>query len=120
MTLFFFYGSLVRGGSNHGLVESRARFVGEDAVAGTLHDLGEYPGARLGGDGLIRGEVFEALDPRLIELLDDFEGPEYPRAEVTTAAGRRAWIYLSDDEGPPVPGGDWRAHRAARDGNSPA
>lgn len=114
MTLFFFYGSLVRGGSNHGLVEGRARFVGEDAVAGTLHDLGTYPGARLGGGGVIRGELFEPTDPELIEDLDAFEGEEYPRVAVSTEGGREAWIYLCDEEGPMVPGGNWRAHLTAR------
>lgn len=112
--LFFFYGSLVRGGSNHGLVEGRARFVGEDGVAGTLHDLGEYPGARLNGGGTVRGELFEATDPGLVADLDVFEGEEYPRVTVRTESGREAWIYLCDEEGPVVPGGDWRAHLAAR------
>lgn len=112
--LFFFYGSLVRGGSNHWRVEGRARFVEEDVVAGTLHDLGEYPGARLGGNGTIRGELFEAVDPGLLADLDAFEGEEYPRVAVRTESGREAWIYLCGEEGPVVPDGDWRAYLAAR------
>ncbi|MBO9711984.1 gamma-glutamylcyclotransferase family protein [Sphingomonas sp.] len=115
MTLLFFYGSLVRGQSNHGLVEGRARFLGEDAVAGTLVDLGDYPGAVLGGSDWILGEVFEASDPELLALLDDFEGEEYPRVETVTRGGHRVWVYSNPSPGPAVPGGDWRAHVAERD-----
>lgn len=112
--LFFFYGSLMRGEANHGLVAGRAHFLGEDRVAGTLHDLGEYPGARPGSGGMIRGELFESADPALVADLDAFEGPEYPRIEVRTVGGRTAWFYACEDEGPEIAGGHWPSHRARR------
>lgn len=114
MSLFFFYGALVRSGEHHYLVAGHARYVGEDTVAATLHDLGRYCGARLGGDGAVHGEVWQVTDPGLIADLDAFEGPEYPRVEARTRSGHTVWIYQNHEDGPIVPGGDWQAHLAAR------
>ena len=125
--MFFFYGTLLRGEPNYVRLgmETRARFVGEDAIAGTLHDYGTHPGARLGGGGHIRGEVFELLDPGLLADLDELEeyDPENPEASfyrrlaVTTEAGRAVSTYapVAPPDGLPlVPEGDWRAHIAAQ------
>jgi gamma-glutamylcyclotransferase (GGCT)/AIG2-like uncharacterized protein YtfP len=112
--LFFFYGALVRGGEHHDLVAGRARYLGEDSVAGTLRDLGRYCGARPGGAGRVHGEVFEVTDPGLIADLDAFEGEEYTRVAVRTQGGHDVWVYQNHEDGPIVPGGDWRAHLAAR------
>jgi gamma-glutamylcyclotransferase (GGCT)/AIG2-like uncharacterized protein YtfP len=123
VALFFFYGTLLRGEPNWLALdlEGRARFVAADAVAGTLHDFGGYPGAYLGGDGLILGELFEIAEPDLVATLDQLEdyrpddpaGSEYLRVEVVTRAGRRAWIYTHQLAAPgaPIPDGDWRALR---------
>lgn len=115
MNLFFFYGSLVRGERNHWRVSAWMDFVADDAVAGTLTDLGEYPGARLCGESWIEGEVWSARDPARIAELDDFEGEEYPRVQVVTRGGRTAWVYENAAPGPAIPGGDWRAHLESRE-----
>lgn len=100
---FFFYGLLRRGQRGHaqlGLGE-RMRFVSEDAVRGSVRDLGLYPGLTLGGDGEVAGEVHEAVDPAVIADLDAYEGydpakpleSEYIRKKVTAVSGVEVWIY---------------------------
>ena len=69
----------------------------------------------MGGDGRVHGEVWEVTDPALIADLDAFEGEEYPRVAATTMGGRQVWVYHNHEDGPIVPGGDWRAHLAARE-----
>ena len=46
---------------------ARLKLVGTATIRGRLYDLGNYPGARLGGGGRIRGRVFEVEPGR--ELL---------------------------------------------------
>lgn len=84
----FVYGTLRSGGSNDISRFSPApRWVGEGAIAGTLYDLGAYPGAVLGGSARIRGEVYritgalEAQLDALEEVQPDGSG-EYIRREV--------------------------------------
>lgn len=88
----FVYGTLRRGGSN-----DIARYrpppvlVGVAAVAGTLFDLGPYPGAVLGGNGLVHGEVYritrevEAALDVLEGVADDGSG-EYAKREIQVDA----------------------------------
>ncbi|MDM0013721.1 gamma-glutamylcyclotransferase family protein [Variovorax sp. J22P168] len=117
----FVYGTLRRGGSNDiARFEPAARFVGESDVAGTLWDLGAYPGARLGGDeGRVRGEVYrigpllEAQLDRLEEVRPDDTG-EYVKREVDLRVGHqwmRCLVYeIQADriEGRErIAGGDW-------------
>ena len=85
----FVYGTLRAGGRN-----DIARFrpqperVGDATLAGTLYDLGAYPGAVLGGNGVLRGEVYritpevEAALDLLEEVADDDTG-EYIKRECT-------------------------------------
>ncbi|WP_345540914.1 gamma-glutamylcyclotransferase family protein [Variovorax defluvii] len=89
----FVYGTLRRGGRNDiARFDPPARFVGAASVAGTLYDLGSYPGAVLGGDGVLTGEVY-AIDPALEAQLDVLEGVrpddsgEYIKRELRVRVG---------------------------------
>jgi gamma-glutamylcyclotransferase (GGCT)/AIG2-like uncharacterized protein YtfP len=89
----FVYGTLRAGGSN-----DIARFrplpehVGHGAIAGTLYDLGDYPGAVLGGEGRVHGEVYRIV-PEVEAQLDTLEGVmpdgsgEYFRRELDVSVG---------------------------------
>ncbi|MEI9850011.1 MAG: gamma-glutamylcyclotransferase family protein [Sphingomonas sp.] len=100
---FFFYGLLRRGQRGHDLLGlgERMRFAGEDAVRGSVRDLGLYPGLTLGGEGEVAGEVHETDDPAVIADLDAYEGydpdkpleSEYIRKKVTAVSGIEVWIY---------------------------
>lgn len=55
----FVYGTLRRGDDNDiTRLKPEPVFVGSAAIAGTLYDLGAYPGIQLGGEGLVHGEVY--------------------------------------------------------------
>jgi gamma-glutamylcyclotransferase (GGCT)/AIG2-like uncharacterized protein YtfP len=100
---FFFYGLLKRGERGHAQFRlgERMRFLGEDAIAGSVEDLGLYPGLTLGGSGSVAGEVHETGDEALIAELDAYEGydpaapatSEYLRVETVTRGGLRVWVY---------------------------
>jgi gamma-glutamylcyclotransferase (GGCT)/AIG2-like uncharacterized protein YtfP len=128
------YGSLRRGEASYrrlGL-ERRLAFVRPVRFAGVLYDLGDYPGAALGGDGWIVGELYRIVDRSVLADLDAFEcfDPEDPSpydASAGTgslylrklvAAGRvRAYVYEPNPDGrdhPVIPSGDWLAHRRGR------
>jgi gamma-glutamylcyclotransferase (GGCT)/AIG2-like uncharacterized protein YtfP len=84
----FVYGTLRAGGSNDiRRFSPMPRWVGQGAVAGTLYDLGAYPGMTLGGEGRVVGEVYtvaadvEAALDRLEEVREDDSG-EYRRRMV--------------------------------------
>lgn len=68
------YGTLRRGGSNdiRRLLPAPV-WVGEAVVAGTLYDLGSYPGLRLDGAGPVRAEVYriEPADERVLDQLEE-------------------------------------------------
>jgi gamma-glutamylcyclotransferase (GGCT)/AIG2-like uncharacterized protein YtfP len=72
----FVYGTLRRGGRN-----DIARFhpqperVADARVAGTLYDLGAYPGAVLGGPDAVVGEIYR-ITPELELQLDALEEVE--------------------------------------------
>jgi len=69
----FVYGTLRAGERNDiarfGLA---AELVGRGEIAGTLYDLGTYPGATLGGAGRVQGEVYR-IGPELEAALDRLE-----------------------------------------------
>jgi gamma-glutamylcyclotransferase (GGCT)/AIG2-like uncharacterized protein YtfP len=69
----FVYGTLRRGESNDiNRLQPRPVFVGTARVAGTLYDLGDYPGAVLGGDGVLVGEVYRITSAHE-QWLDELE-----------------------------------------------
>lgn len=81
--MIFVYGTLKRGGSNHGYMRGQ-RFVSEATTAPRyrLYDLGGYPGMVADPDGLsIHGEIWEVDAEALARLdeLEDIEGGEYVR-----------------------------------------
>ena len=118
----FVYGTLGPGGEAWSELEPWV--TGEpvaDAVAGRLYDTGRgYPAATFhptgNGDAvLVHGAVVD-LDParatEAFATLDRYEGREYERVVVLTAAGRRvhayAWVAALGGCSP-ITGGNWNA-----------
>jgi pyruvate carboxylase len=122
------YGSLMRGlGAADTLgISGRLRYVGPCVCTGELFDLGDYPGLRLGAARVL-GELYALLDPRLLEVLDEFEGFDaerpreslYLRERVTLIepAEIEAWIYIYNHAplaSTRIESGDWRDHIKVR------
>ncbi|MEZ0244925.1 MAG: gamma-glutamylcyclotransferase family protein [Sphingomonas sp.] len=59
--------------------------------SGSSTHLGLVPGAP---DARIAGKLLHVTEADL-PALDDYEGEEYTRVEVTLASGRRAWVYVA-------------------------
>lgn len=95
--LLFVYGTL-RSDSGHAMHDVLARgadLVGGGEVAGTIVDLGAYPGLVL-GSGSARGEVWALRDDALFARLDAYEGIG-PDAEVAESYERvRVPVRLDD------------------------
>jgi gamma-glutamylcyclotransferase (GGCT)/AIG2-like uncharacterized protein YtfP len=69
----FVYGTLRRGDVRDiTALRPEPRFIGMASVAGTLYDLGSYPGVVLGGAGRVIGEVY-AISAELESQLDAIE-----------------------------------------------
>lgn len=124
----FVYGTLRRGGSNDiNRLAPAPQWRGPARIAGTLYDLGAYPGVVLGGPGWVRGEVY-TIAAELECQLDEIEGVwpqpngEYTRREIDVAldhapAGwlrclvyevNAAWLQGRRT----LPSGDWMAEGA--------
>jgi len=90
------------------------RFLGSARVAGRLYDLGRYPGAvpSLEPDCWVDGEVWQLHDPRLLPLLDEYEGSEFERA-IAPVQTENAVIdcslywYVGLRTGRPIASGNW-------------
>jgi gamma-glutamylcyclotransferase (GGCT)/AIG2-like uncharacterized protein YtfP len=103
----FVYGTLMRGGANHGvLVRLGARYVGAARTARgrTLVDLGPYPALLPFDDSRdavapnVHGEVF-AVEESMLPELDEFEGAptlylREPIDLVTDAGASNAFTYV--------------------------
>jgi gamma-glutamylcyclotransferase (GGCT)/AIG2-like uncharacterized protein YtfP len=119
----FVYGLLRPGQS--GFLElglgSQTQVLGSAAIAGTLYDLGAYPGLILGGDRIVHGEILRLHDPDLLAMIDLYEGFD-PYAPVTSEYRRVIWslrlstgaiachVYefaRSPGSAPIIPSGDW-------------
>ncbi|MDD3180269.1 MAG: gamma-glutamylcyclotransferase [Opitutaceae bacterium] len=76
MTRVFVYGTLKRGGGNHGFL-ARQRFVGEARThpGYVLYSLGDYPGmVQEATDQVgVTGELWE-IDDSVLQQLDELEG----------------------------------------------
>lgn len=116
----FVYGTLRRGGSND--IRRYAPtpvFVGFATLAGTLFDLGAYPGARLGGEGTLLGEVY-CVTAEVEAAMDVLEGVapdgsgEYEKCERCVPVGGeviRCLVYQIDasrvTDRAVIESGDW-------------
>ena len=126
----------MRGQTAHRLLARRAKFVADGHVAGTLLDLGGFPGI-VAGRGRVRGEVWR-LDPlnapEVLRTLDEYEGYNFERRATvaTLASGRRVRVLVYRyrtraqlagrsaarerrstlvKQMVVIPEGDWRRHR---------
>ena len=95
-----FYGSLLDPGLRRRLgVNEALRPLRRCLVRGRLFDLGPYPGL-VEGDGRVRGELFEVVDPAIWKTLDDFEecGADPPlfvrRSTRLIAPVINSWVYF--------------------------
>ena len=123
----FVYGTLRRGDDNDiTRLKPEPLFVGSAAIAGTLYDLGAYPGIRLGGEGLVHGEVY-AIALELEEQLDEIEElypqqrDEYFKRIVPVAVQERTFACIVYEINPKyvvgraiLPGGDWARERSLK------
>lgn len=108
MTLVFVYGTLKRGGENHGWI-AQQQFVAEACTAPLyrLYDLGGYPGMVRSADGRsIQGEIWNVDEAGLtrLDVLEDTEGGEYERVAVQlegeyATQPAEGYIYLRSIEG---------------------
>lgn len=127
--LVFVYGSLMRGYSNHRLLErGRASYLGRATTRAsyTLVDLVSFPGMLEGGHTRVRGEVYQ-IDSATLAHLDRLEGHPrfYQRKRValgpftrrlrTALTGSGIWTYVlpAEEYGqrPEIPSGDWRMRK---------
>jgi len=113
----FVYGTLRSGEAQHGLV---AHLTATDAkTRGTLYHLSAgYPALQLKGESWVHGQILTAPDPRLLQILDVYEGVhEGLFQRVTTEAliglvRHEVWVYAMKNplrhKGKIIPGGRWR------------
>ncbi len=120
----FVYGTLRAGGSNDiARWRPAPHFVGTANIAGTLYDLGAYPGARLGGTARLFGEVYR-IEPALESQLDRLEDVraddqgEYLKREIPVRVGAQAIVCLVYEIHPErlagrpvIANGDWLSRR---------
>jgi len=110
----FVYGTLLLGQCNqHAMSNGEdSQFLGEDwldrndSTGYVMYSLGAYPGVvefpgfvaerETSGNGMVRGEVYSIIRPRLLARLDRLEGHPhfYERKIVTTLRGFETWVYL--------------------------
>lgn len=128
MSYFAFYGSLMRTFDTQTNLNIRhqLQFVQVCTLHGTLYDLGEYPGLVL-GNGFVKAELYEVLDPRVMRALDQFEcyDPDAPAGSLYTRSCVRlakpnvdAWVYFyqqSVEEKQRITNGDWLQFHTNKD-----
>lgn len=118
----FVYGTLQGGESQGALLRGPRRPA---HVRGRLYHLpAGYPALQLQGDAPVYGELAEVPDPRVLAMLDTYEGVAeglYERVLVNAIVGLttvRAWAWVMDDPaargGRPLPSGRWTSPRRRR------
>jgi gamma-glutamylcyclotransferase (GGCT)/AIG2-like uncharacterized protein YtfP len=124
----FVYGTLRRGGRNDiARYRPAPAWIGEAGIAGTLYDLGAYPGVVLGGTRRVRGEVY-VIEPAVEAALDVLEevaadgSGEYIKRQVRVEVGSHWFDCLVYEIHPAriagrrvIESGDWIAHPARGD-----
>ena len=100
--LLFIYGTLLPGRAPAAMeaVCRRLRPRGEATVAGYLYDLGHYPGAVIGGDGVIHGQIVEVDCEQTWRVLDRYEG--CPREGEGDRLFRRVRTIATLTDGSPI------------------
>lgn len=74
----------------------KLEFVGEGYIYGKLYYLGGYPGAVLGGNSKVFGEVFFLLDEGCLVVFDDYEGYFPAEQENSLFVRKVTTAYLLD------------------------
>jgi gamma-glutamylcyclotransferase (GGCT)/AIG2-like uncharacterized protein YtfP len=97
----FVYGSLMSAGDQGALLGSLGRSAAR--ARGALYHLpAGYPALMLGADDVVYGELVEAPGPRLLALLDQYEGVSeglFSREQIDVEVGLRrvkAWAYVME------------------------
>ena len=120
----FVYGTLRKGGSNDiTRLAPTPVWVGNACIAGTLFDLGAYPGLLLQGEGPVVGEVY-AISAELEQRLDEIEevapqpSGEYDKRWLwINAEGSRLLCLVYEmaagrlEHAAVIGRGDWMAHQ---------
>jgi gamma-glutamylcyclotransferase (GGCT)/AIG2-like uncharacterized protein YtfP len=122
--MLFAYGTLMRGYALHAVIARGSTYLGPGQVAGTLIDLGSYPGL-VAGRGAVKGEVYRIDTPELLPAVDGEEGYNFERRRrrITLANHRRAWAWVYHYRGPRhraavIAHGDYRRVRPPRKSGS--
>ncbi len=109
------------GGQEELGIGEQLRFASPCEIRGSLFDLGEYPGLRL-GSGIVHGELYEIAGNAIFERLDAFElydpgnpaGSSYIRKLVRLEQpDRDAWLYEYNRDASgmtSISSGDWKSH----------
>jgi gamma-glutamylcyclotransferase (GGCT)/AIG2-like uncharacterized protein YtfP len=122
----FVYGTLTKSHPRlHERLVGAARYLGRGTIAGTLYDLGRYPGAfrNRKRQSRVTGELYELEGPDIrgrLRALDRYEGAQFKRSRVKVRLSngdqRLAWAYLLAEAPPgnarPLPSGIYRPRAA--------
>jgi gamma-glutamylcyclotransferase (GGCT)/AIG2-like uncharacterized protein YtfP len=81
-------------------VEDLVESVGRCRLAGSLFELGWYPGLVLDGGGPVVAEVLRLLDPSILEAFDRFEGYDPTRPEAGEYRRRSIEVVVELDDDP--------------------
>jgi gamma-glutamylcyclotransferase (GGCT)/AIG2-like uncharacterized protein YtfP len=98
-------------------VERALRPQGSCRIPGRLYDMGVGYPALTAEEGSVSGELFEVVDPAILETLDAYEPPPYERRLVRLVEPDvDAWVYVyaGEPSGPPIDEADWRAFVSIR------
>jgi gamma-glutamylcyclotransferase (GGCT)/AIG2-like uncharacterized protein YtfP len=98
----FVYGTLRRGSLNKfaDLLHANARFLGNARMRGRLYQFSNNSGAVLSDQPgeWVPGELYHVQDSSILRTLDDYEGFEFERVQVTVSLDDwrdlEAWVYV--------------------------
>ena len=101
-------------------LRSHARHVGSATTRGRLYDLGAYPGMTARGRReRVAGDVYRVTNPRVLRVLDRYEGEFVRERCVVKLDGggcRIAWVYRYRHGvagATRIASGDYRVHRSS-------
>jgi len=66
---------------------------GKAFVNGKLYKVSEFYPGFIEGIGKVWGDVY-LIDPKVFNILDEFEGNEYTRKKIRTSTDLECWIYI--------------------------